>query len=559
MLLRRLRWLVAIRLLLLASLTLLYMLLRLLPAVPIAEIEASNAVQETTAAIRTLDTRLPAALVTFGYVISLVWIGFLRLGERYATYLAHGQFLGDIALITGFVYYFGGVASPFSILYLVVIAVAATLLRRRASLLVAAEAYVLYAALLVSLFAGWIEPPNSAFTETVSLWRLEYNLVTHLLGFFGVAQLVSSLAASAARAEQELEERRDEIADLEIAHRDVIQSIPSGLVTTDAVGRIVGVNRVGERILGVTEALLRGHHVRLTGLFDDEAWNRACSAEEHARREVALAVGSERRWVGYTVTSLSDSHGNPRGFVVVFQDLTDWQRLQEELRLKDRMAAVGEMAAGLAHEIGNPLAAISGSVQMLHSGANESQRQKLLEIVLRESDRLDRTVKDFLRFARPRPPAPVPFDVARLLADETALLRNSRDLDAGHQVVLELDPASATIVADADQISQVFWNLVRNALKAMPKGGTLTICGTLEAAWYTIEVVDTGMGMGEDQQRRIFQPFTSFFDQGSGVGMAIVYRIIEEHHGRLGVISSPGAGTTIRVALPRTEPSEQPR
>jgi two-component system sensor histidine kinase PilS (NtrC family) len=228
--------------------------------------------------------------------------------------------------------------------------------------------------------------------------------------------------------------------------------------------------------------------------------------------------------------------------------------LQEELRLKDRMAAVGEMAAGLAHEIGNPLAAISGSVQMLHSGASENQRQKLLEIVLRESDRLDRTVKDFLRFARPRPPAPVPFDVARLLSDETALLRNSRELVASHELALELNPASAQIVADADQISQVFWNLVRNALKAMPHGGALTIRGTLETSWYTIEVADTGMGMGEDQQRRIFQPFTSFFDQGSGVGMAIVYRIIEEHRGRLGVVSSPGAGTTIRITLPVTQP-----
>lgn len=552
MILRPLRWLIAIRLLLLASLTVLYLLLRLLPA------EATGP-GSGTGLLAGFDPQFPSLLVGAGYLLSLVWIALLRFGERFAAVLAHGQFLGDLLLITGFVYFFGGIASPFSILYLVVIAVAAAMLRRRTGLVVAAEAYVIYSLLLVGLYAGWLPSPTSPFAEPVSLWRLEYNLVTHLLGFFGVAQLVSSLAQTAARAELELEERRDEIADLEVAQRDVIQSIPSGLIATDPGGVVISVNRVGERILGVSERSLRGRPVAATGLFDEEDW-AGLAAEGKGRREVALTIGGEERHIGFTVTSLSDSHGAQQGFILVYQDLTDWRRLEEELRLKDRMAAVGEMAAGLAHEIGNPLAAISGSVQMLQrADRDEEQQAKLLGIILRESQRLDRTVKDFLRFARPRPPRPVRFDVARLLADDVALLRNSRDLGDHHEVELVLDPATASIVADPDQVSQIFWNLVRNALKAMPSGGRVTVRGMLVDDLYELEVEDTGRGMGEEEQRRLFQPFTSFFDQGAGVGMAIVYRIVQEHSGRLGVVSAPGVGTTIRVTLPTDGAQSKPQ
>src|SRR6185295_15954121 len=170
-----------------------------------------------------------------------------------------------------------------------------------------------------------------------------------------------------------------------------------------------------------------------------------------------------------------------RGYIVIFQDLTHWQRMQEELRIKDRMVAVGELAAGLAHEIGNPLAAISGSVQLLSGSlqGNDSQR-KLIDILLKESYRLDRTIKGFLRFARPRDRSSVPFDIARLLCENFELLRNSEEVATGHRLELDLQPPSVSILADPDQISQIFWNLARNALRAMPNAGTLRVVGRLD-------------------------------------------------------------------------------
>jgi two-component system sensor histidine kinase PilS (NtrC family) len=215
------------------------------------------------------------------------------------------------------------------------------------------------------------------------------------------------------------------------------------------------------------------------------------------------------------------------------------------------MAAVGELAAGLAHEIGNPLAAISGSVQMLSSSLQgDPAQRKLLEILLKESLRLDRTIKGFLRFARPRERSSVAFDVARLLAENFELLKNSEEVSAGHQLELALDPPSARLLADPDQVSQIFWNLTRNSLRAMPGGGTLRVVGRLTQDTYCIEFIDTGRGMSEEQRANLFHPFQSFFDGGTGIGMAIVYRIVQDHGGRLHVDSRPGAGTTISVELP---------
>jgi two-component system sensor histidine kinase PilS (NtrC family) len=239
---------------------------------------------------------------------------------------------------------------------------------------------------------------------------------------------------------------------------------------------------------------------------------------------------------------------------VIFQDLTHWRKLREELRLKDRMAAVGEMAAGLAHEIGNPLAAISGSVQMLAGApANETAQRRLVEILLKESQRLDRTIKGFLRFARPKDRSNIPFDIAHLLAENFELLKNSEEVSARHTLEIELDPPSAHLLGDPDQVSQIFWNLARNSLRAMPEGGILRVVGALGENAYLFQMIDTGRGMSEEQRANLFHPFRSFFDGGTGIGMAIVYRIVQDHGGRLHVDSRPGGGTTITVELPRDE------
>jgi two-component system sensor histidine kinase PilS (NtrC family) len=568
---RQLRWLIGIRLVVITSILLPYFLLNLQPPPAVEEVplqtaapprapqlppgaapSAEELLREPSSGIapRTLYT-----LAGLTYLASFFYIGLLRLLPGRDALLAHVQFLGDLLLITALVYVTGGIPSPFSIFYLVVISVASALLRRRAGLTVATAAYALYAGLLLALYAGWLPPAHGGpATVADGTFRLVYNLVVNLFAFYAVAILTSTLAHRITRAERELAEKREDLADLQVVHRDVIESINSGLITTDLDGVVTSVNRAGEEILGTAAADLVGRPLHGTLLLPEARWQELVGASDPDRKlrsDVEIPRRGETVYVGFSISRLTDADGTRRGYILIFQDLTRWRQLQEEVRLKDRMAAVGELAAGIAHEIGNPLAAISGSVQLLaRSRDGSGADRKLIDILLKESQRLDRTIKGFLRFARPRERATVLFDIAALLAENFELLRNSEEVTPRHRLELDLDPPAAKLIADPDQVSQIFWNLARNALKAMPAGGTLRVVGRLGGGRYRIRFTDTGHGMAVEERANLFHPFKSFFDSGSGIGMAIVYRIVQEHRGKIRVDSRPGAGTTISIELP---------
>jgi two-component system sensor histidine kinase PilS (NtrC family) len=567
---RQLRWYIAIRVVAIVSVLLPFSLFQLWmlpqPAEPgLIGPPAPGAPPPRVAAEPALEADLlPPRVVwllggaTFG--ATLFYIALIGLLRRHTNAQAYIQFFGDLILITCLVYFLGGATSPFSLLYLIVIAVASTMLRRRAGVIVASAAFLLYGGMIVSLFYHAI-PPATAGQEAIPGWRLGYNLAVHGFGFYVVALLTYYLAHNVTRAERALEEKSEHLADLQVVHRDVIQSITSGLLTTDLEGTVTSANLAGLEILGRAEAELVGLPIHQSGLFTAQHWREATAASEQTgrmRSEVETTRGDgATRYVGFTISRLTDAFGGKhRGYIVIFQDLTHWRRIQEELRMKDRMVAVGELAAGLAHEIGNPLAAISGSVQMLAGRVDgDPAQRKLIEILLKESHRLDRTIKGFLRFARPRERSSISFDIARLLTENFELLRNSEEVSERHLLHLELDPPSARLFADPDQVSQIFWNLARNSLRAMPDGGSLRIAGRFSdgqssGEWYRLQVIDTGRGMTEEQRTNLFHPFQSFFDGGTGIGMAIVYRIVQDHGGRLRVDSRPGAGTTITVELP---------
>ncbi|MDA8016688.1 MAG: ATP-binding protein [Thermoanaerobaculia bacterium] len=526
-------------------------------------------------------------------LLTLVYASLLRvLADRSRTHVAV-QLAGDLLMITLVVYKFGSSTAILSILYFVVVAVAAFMLRGRAPWITAGWAYILYALVLVAHQSGdfrsfwrddgifssapaidrsegiasestffevlsrWLQPPP---LETVSSVPLYYNLLVHLFGFVTVA-FYSGYLASNPELERELQEQTESLASLRTFHRDVVQSISSGLVVTDLEGTTLSVNRSGERILGLTEGESAGGHVSETGLFSRPGWDRLAerSSAGLLRAETTVDRAGDVLHIGFTLSPLREGDGTHRGYILIFQDLTDWRELEERVRLQDRMAALGQMAAGLAHEVGNPLAAISGSTQMLARRLNTSPAEaKLLEITIKESQRLDRTVKSFLQFAKPRDRHPETFDIAALLVEDTALLRNSSDIRDDHRIELDLEPDSAEVVADIDQIGQLYWNLARNAIQAMPEGGTLTVRGRLQETKYHLEVVDTGRGMSEEEKAKLFQPFKSFFDSGLGLGMAICYRIVQEHGGQIRVESEPGQGTTIHVILPRDGIEEGP-
>jgi len=515
---------------------------------------AALIIQYTVRELLPINYLYTTAAITYG--LTLVYIGVGKLVTSRKINLAV-QVAGDLVVETLLVYFTGGLDSPFSFLYLVSIITASMLLYRRGGLLGASGAVILYGALGDLMYYGVLPvPEQSWFVPTP--WtssRLYLNMATNFAGFYAAAFLTSYLSEKLQKTSQELDANRQNLAELRALNQNVVESIPSGLITLSREGVATFINPAGCLILRRDPQSVIGSPVAQLGFYAENEW-------EYARETLTVGtvvrnekqdvqIGDELRTLGFAVTPLNSIEGTSSGYTLIFQDLTDMKTLEAELRLKDRMAAVGELSAGIAHEIRNPLAAIAGSVQVLKkSTALNPQEQRLMSIILKESERLNKSIADFLRFVKPQEKRPAEFDIAASLAETLELLRNSPELGTGHTVEDEIVPPTYTIVGDADQIRQVFWNIARNAVQAMPDGGTLRVTTLVIADRYNIVFSDNGRGMTEADQRRLFQPFRTNFPSGTGLGMAISFRIVQEHGGRIEVSSHEGAGTAITVSLP---------
>ncbi|HEX7422114.1 MAG TPA: ATP-binding protein, partial [Thermoanaerobaculia bacterium] len=483
------------------------------------------------------------------YGLTLAYIALGRLGaSRLINLMA--QIGGDLLVVTLLVYFTGALDSPFSFMYLVSIITAAMLLYRRGGLMAASGAVILYGGLGDLMYYGILPIPQQTwFTPTQwSSSRLYFNMATNFAGFYATALLVSIISEKLQKTSQELDANRQNLAELRALNQNVVESIPSGLITLTQYGTAAFINPAGCQILQAQPYSILGRHVTEIGFVTREQWNdirQQLTDGALVRQENdSFEVGPEQRSIGFALTPLSTLDGKASGYTLIFQDLTEMKKLEAELRLKDRMAAVGELSAGIAHEIRNPLAAIAGSVQVLkNSKSLTSQDQRLMTIVLKESERLNKTIAEFLRFVRPQEKRTSQFDIAASISETLDLLANSAELRKDHEIDRDINPPSFTILGDGDQIRQVFWNIALNAIRAMASGGTLMVRAQPSDGAYQIVFSDSGRGMSEADLRRLFQPFRTNFPSGTGLGMAISYRIVQEHGGRIDVTSRVGEGT----------------
>jgi two-component system sensor histidine kinase PilS (NtrC family) len=384
----------------------------------------------------------------------------------------------------------------------------------------------------------------------------EFTVAVHLLGFLGVGLLSGSLAERVRRADEQLADASTTIANLQAYSEHIIDSLTMGLVTSDLEGRILTFNRAAETITGHPRQAAPGRPAAdVLGLPPDFASalepERPDRGSRRADYRYRRPDGSEID-LGLSATTLETSAGTS-GFLFTFQDVTTIRRLERDARMQQRLAAVGEMAAGIAHEIRNPLASISGSMQILRKElALNGEQSQLMDIVLRESERLNRTIQSFLAYARPQRFSLARLDLRPVLQDAALLLRNSAEVGQDHVVDVEVPEAPVWCEADEGQVRQVIWNLATNGLRAMPGGGRLRLGARREPgdAAGVLVVQDEGVGIPESELDAIFQPFHGTFEKGSGLGMAIVHRIVHEYGGEIRVTSRPGAGTRVEVRLP---------
>ncbi len=465
------------------------------------------------------------------------------------------QFAVDILLVTWLVWTSNPVHSPYIALYIVVISLSSIFLGPRDVIVTSVGSAVAFTLCALAALAGYGRHANTVLLESSRSQTIQ------AVGLFDIAFFIVGLLSARLAERQSVSDVRliaatQSLANLRALHERIVESIRSGVVTTDLQGRIYTFNAAAGEITGYKEDDVRGQDASIFfGEIKDtinESVKTPGGSETSPRFESdCLTAEGLRLRLGFSISPLFLETGETTGAVITFQDLTHIRALEETSRRQDRLAAIGRMAASIAHEIRNPLAAMRGSIQMLRADmAGDSSQTELMEIILRESDRLNRIISDFLSYARPRSIIESKVDVGELLRETFTLLRHSAELNEKQVVEEELPEAPILISADSEQLRQVFWNLSRNALQAMPKGGTLRAALKMNSNdRLRITFSDTGRGMSPDQVEHLFEPFSSTTG-GTGLGLSIVYQIIRDHGGTINVRSREGQGTTITIELP---------
>jgi two-component system sensor histidine kinase PilS (NtrC family) len=486
------------------------------------------------------------ALIGLTYALTVVWTLTLPFVDRHP-WLVDVQVACDALIVSAIVYLTGGVASYFSSLYTLPIIAASTVQSWRGGLMVSVLSSVVLIGMGLAQYEAGAEvlPPPRVAMFTVGF---------HVFGFLAVAGLSGYLAEGLRRTGAQLEQASSQLADLQAFNQHVIDSLTSGLATSDMQGRLLTFNRAAETITGVNAADAVGVDA-VTTLQLPEPLNVR-------RQEYGFSRPDGRHIeIGITSAPLITPRGES-GFLFMFQDVTELKKRDREARVQQRLAAVGEMAAGIAHEIRNPLASMAGSIQILRDElALTDEQSQLMDIVLRESDRLNETIRGFLQFARPQRNAMIDLDLRRIVADTARLLENNAEVTARHSIVVDVPPEPVTFRADDAQIKQIVWNLATNGLRAMPDGGTLRLAvrgpeAGAARAEVVIAVHDEGVGIAPEELDGIFQPFRGAFARGSGLGLSIVHRIATDYGGGVRVASQKGKGTTVEVAMPLVAESD---
>jgi two-component system sensor histidine kinase PilS (NtrC family) len=494
-----------------------------------------------------LPMRLFVSTILFWYSLSLFYVLLLSFWQEHRLQ-ATLQVLTDLILVSLVVHETGGWDSSLNFLYPLVIIVASVLLPRIWAHLVAALAFILYGTVLELNYYGVVP---SYCTTHPGLKALQAIIFVNLFAFLTVAYLAGLLTSKLRQVGVQLKDASGALESLQALHENIIHSISSGLITTGLDGRITLVNAAAEKMLDRTASNVAGtpvHHLFIDALPNVES--------QQAHAEVRCDTpGNFRKTFRVRVSALTVLERDPQGFVYAFDDLTEIRRLEREVRIQDRLAAVGRLAAAIAHEIRNPLTSIAGSVSMLSNvpEMNEDHR-RLLDIVTRESQRLNAIITDFLAYSRTKQYHFGKADLIQLVEDTLTLMDHRMEAEkTGIKIERRFAVKEALVLADGDRIKQVFWNVCENAVRAMKDGGTLTVAIEFVVDECQVAITDTGTGMTPQQIEKIFEPFQSNFEGGTGLGLALVYQIVQAHEGKIWARSRPGQGTTFILRLRRLD------
>jgi two-component system sensor histidine kinase PilS (NtrC family) len=495
---------------------------------------------------------LQSGIIATTYLTSILFGVLLRRGFA-PRRLTRPMQATDLLITSMLVYITGGAQSPYTFLYALSIISAGALSYRRGAVVVTLASLV--AITVVSLLA-WtrvIDLPMSAQAHpweqgTLALVR---SVGVNYAALIGVGALAFIFGDQLQRGAETLATTRKTVADLYTLHQDIVRSLASGLITITPDGTVLTANSAAGEILRRVPASMISQ--RIDTLMPGLAALLADGKDELQRADLTVKAGPQELALGVTVSPLRDVRDQMIGRVVNFQDLTELRRLEQQNRRSERLVTVGQLAAGIAHEIRNPLASISGSIELLKQTPQASDEDRtLMTIVHREITRLNVLIGDLLDYANPRPQQAVDLDLGVLIGETLQVAR-------GDQAFAEIEvssdvPTPIALNADPAKLRQVLWNLLRNAADAAAAGGKhVIVTARDEGTAVTVTVADDGAGIGREHIARIFDPFFTTRNKGTGLGLATCHTIVAEHGGRIEVESEVGKGTKMVVRLPRPD------
>jgi two-component system sensor histidine kinase PilS (NtrC family) len=496
-----------------------------------------------------VQVRLFETIIIAWFTISFLFMFLASIWQEHR-HQAIIQIFTDLAFTTALVYVTGGIDTFFNFLYPLIIIVASILLPRYWAYITAIVSFICFGAVLELSYFERI--PSFQFSARGDLKSLQVVIVVNFCAYMAVAHLSSALSAKLRQAGMELRDKSGELLSLQALHENVIHSIRSALITTDLEGRITLVNTPGQKVLERTASSVYGRHI--SDLFLDRLPHLdSLSAQCEVR---GLTPSGKEKTFDVNITALIVPEQGTIGYVYTFEDRTEIRRLEGEVRMRDRLAAVGRLAAGIAHEIRNPLASIAGSINVLSDVTPFNDEQKtLVNIITRESTRLNAIISDFLVYSREKSYKFSRMDLVPLLEDALALLVN-RSETKELNIVRDYALPEAFAAIDADRIKQVLWNLLENAVRAMDGKGTITVSVRAVGDFLQVGIRDTGPGIPPNLTEKIFEPFQSQFEGGTGLGLAIVYQIVQAHGAKIFVRSTLGSGAEFVLEILHAKAAE---
>ena len=491
--------------------------------------------------IEYLGSPQPKLISYFIIVLYLLTITYSLLMNRVKNLLLFGyiQLIIDVIAEIGLIFITGGIESWFSFTLILTVLSSSIVLNKRAGYVMASLSSIFYGILLNLQFYRML-PVD--YEGIMGVKQFLFNIFMHVISLYVTAYLAGYLSYNLEKTVEKLEEKNSNIKDLEFFNTKVIESLPSGLFTTDMNGTVLIFNHAAELISGGKKEAVIGNPIKSALPFVN-------IPPESGKYEETLStpIGNEKI-IGLNIAVLRDSNENKTGFIGIFQDLTQKKKLESEIKNKEKWAAIGELSANIAHEIRNPLASLRGSIEMLKEGKlPEKHKEKLMDIALSEMERLNNTISDFLTYSSLKPLEIQPVDLHSILESTLELLKHAEH-KSGIVIKKEFEGQLLTH-ADPGKIRQVFWNLGVNAFEAMEDRGELTVSTKNNPQNISISFSDTGPGISQSNINKICYPFFTTKERGTGLGLSIAYRIIEEHNGRLVVTSKPGIKTTFEIIL----------